>query len=251
MADGTSLIVYKHGSEIDFDTKEIFEIYRENIIPELTLSRMIDIIRADIFVNRKYLMALYTLFWTIIYITLTPRNQYFWQWIGIGVFLNLFFVVIPTYIWYGTLSSIDRMAPNFQRKRFQETYCNKSGSSFIIAKKDLTNEIIGFVGMRTINDEEVKTYQRHIGRSISKACELEKLVVLPEYRSKGIGSLLLSKFDEVAKTHGYCTITLRTVSSNVKNRKMYGYKNYQENFRAFSYKAIEEVMIYFSKQILK
>lgn len=85
----------------------------------------------------------------------------------------------------------------------------KLGTKILVVEKG--DRILGAVRYRSVNKGELK---------------LSRLAVLPRYRHKGIGSLLIKKVADIAKRNGYKTIKLDVAEEKglIPFYKKFGFK---------------------------
>src|SRR5699024_3214424 len=94
--------------------------------------------------------------------------------------------------------------------------------SLYIAKDKETNEIVGFFHLKTDYEEEkMETYLPNL--------KIETIIIVPEYRGKGLADLLYKKIDDINKTHFQKPyIVSATWDSNEKQHYLFKKNNYKE-----------------------
>jgi GNAT superfamily N-acetyltransferase len=108
-----------------------------------------------------------------------------------------------------------------QGAEYYKSICNGTRGKCFVAKQD--NRIIGYVAL-VIR----KFYCRN-----GKRVEIDNMFIIPEMRSKGIGTKLLTKGQEWAKSKKIKTLYLNTYFTNEKAKKFYknfGFKPLRSEF---------------------
>lgn len=98
---------------------------------------------------------------------------------------------------------------------------NKGGQILVAEVK---KKVVGFISLviENKNDELIVGKQNSV--------HVSDLVILPEFRGKNIGKMLLEKADEFAKSKGIAYIKLVVFAENKSARTVYermGYKDYE------------------------
>ena len=99
--------------------------------------------------------------------------------------------------------SLDFAGPDKDLEDIQNVYFNNNGVFFIA---ELDGKIIGSVAVSKINDEK---------------CELRKLYVLKEHRSRGFGQILLDEAIDFASSNGYRKMELEVSQKHHKAISLY------------------------------
>ena len=137
---------------------------------------------------------------------------------------------------------IEKMIPLFHK---HETIAALMNKHKIEASKELVEEIISIVGddiafVATDNDKVVGHAFFHT-RPIFRYGYLESLVVLKEYRRKGIATKLLEKVEEYTKENGMTH--LEFICSNKRKEEAHQFyikHNYNDNDKAYFQKKLAE-----------
>jgi ribosomal protein S18 acetylase RimI-like enzyme len=85
-----------------------------------------------------------------------------------------------------------------------------------ILEERIVGAAICFIGFSTFNAQEV--------------VNIHDLAVLPEFRNRGIGSVLLNAVDDFARQLGACKITLEVRENNKAAERLYIRKGFQNPF---------------------
>lgn len=91
------------------------------------------------------------------------------------------------------------------------------GACFV-AEEPETGMVVGYVALH-----EKEFDYRH-----GKYLEIENIGVRPEYRSKGIGKMLMQRVREYAKEHGYTRLLVQTRWKNEGARRFYVQCGFEE-----------------------
>lgn len=96
-------------------------------------------------------------------------------------------------------------------KHLEQKYAQPQG--IILVAQNKNNDIVGCVAFHTFDE---------------KKCEMKRLFVLPEYRSKKIGQLLVKNIIQYAKAAGYDEMLLDTIQPLKSAIRLYKKMGFQE-----------------------
>ncbi len=96
-------------------------------------------------------------------------------------------------------------------KHLEQKYAQPQG--IILVAQNKNNDIVGCVAFHTFDE---------------KKCEMKRLFVLPEYRSKKIGQLLVKNIIQYAKVAGYDEMLLDTIQPLKSAIRLYKKMGFQE-----------------------
>ncbi|MDQ3685069.1 MAG: GNAT family N-acetyltransferase [Acidobacteriota bacterium] len=100
---------------------------------------------------------------------------------------------------------------------------NQPSGTVIFIAEDSDGTALGFIHLQTGTDYYNREEHGHIS----------DVIVAPEGEGRGIGSLLIAKGEEWARSHGYRWLTLSVFAQNLRAREVYKRLGYGEDIMKY------------------